>query len=59
MMWDYAAGVRENIWNHEGDGGKEREEKKRKGKRCGEQGGSKDRDEVLGGSAKSTIEYVR
>lgn len=38
----------------------EEKEKEKKGKkRCGEQGGTEDRDEMLGGSANSTTEYVR
>lgn len=55
----HAAGVRqENVQDHEGDEGRERKrEKKRKG--AEKQGGREDRDEVLGGSANSRIEYVR
>lgn len=37
----------------------EKEKEKKAKKRYGEQGGREDRDEVLGGSANSRIEYVR
>lgn len=38
---------------------KRRREKRMGKKRCGEQGGSEDRDEVPGGSVNSRIEYVQ